>query len=117
MTEVEQRIERSRAHLERFNPVVRELDGGAKPLVVRLASTGKKVAVAADVSIASALNAAGVPIQTSCGKGVCGTCELRVVEGTPAHLDSVMPDSDKDKLGVFYPCVSRIVGSEITVDA
>jgi len=32
-------------------------------------------------------------------------------------LDSVMPDSDKDKLGVFYPCVSRIVGSEITVDA
>ena len=117
MSEVEQRIERSRAHLERFNPVVRELDGGAKPLVVRLASTGKKVAVAADVSIASALNAAGVPIQTSCGKGVCGTCELRVVEGTPAHLDSVMPDSDKDKLGVFYPCVSRIVGSEITVDA
>lgn len=117
MSEVEQRIDRSRAHLERFNPVVRELDGGAKPLVVRLASTGKKIAVPADVTIASALNAAGVPIQTSCGKGVCGTCELRIVEGTPAHLDSVMPDSDKDKLGVFYPCVSRVVGTEITVDA
>jgi ferredoxin len=117
MSEVEQRIERSRAHLERFIPVVRELEGGAQPLVVRLVSTGKKIPVAADVSIATALNAAGVPVQTSCGKGVCGTCELRVVEGKPAHLDSVMPDSDKDKLGVFYPCVSRIVGSEITVDA
>jgi ferredoxin-NADP reductase len=43
MAEVERRIERSRAHLERFNPVVRELDGGAKPLVVRLVSTGKNV--------------------------------------------------------------------------
>lgn len=117
MSEVEQRVERSRAHLERFNPVAREIDGGAKPVVVRLASTGKKVSVAADVSLADALKKAGVPIETSCGKGVCGTCELRVVEGNPAHLDSVMPDEDKDKLGVFYPCVSRAEGAEITVDA
>jgi hypothetical protein len=42
---------------------------------------------------------------------------LRVIDGKPAHLDSVMPDADKDKLGVFYPCVSRAVGPEITVDA
>lgn len=117
MSEVEKRVDRSRAHLERFNPVARELDGGAKPVVVRLASTGKKVSVPADVSIAAALSKAGIPVQTSCGKGVCGTCELRVIDGTPAHLDSVMPDADKDKLGVFYPCVSRAVGAEITVDA
>lgn len=117
MSEVEQRIEGSRAHVERFIPVVRELEGGAKPLVVRLTSTGTTVSVAADVTIAAALNDAGIPVQVSCGKGVCGTCELRVVDGTPVHLDSVMPDSDKDKMGVFYPCVSRVVGSEITVDA
>lgn len=117
MSEVEHSVGPGRAHLERFNPVARELDGGAKPVVVRLASTGKKVSVAADQSIASALNQAGVPVQTSCGKGVCGTCELRIIEGTPAHLDSVMSDVDKDKLGVFYPCVSRAIGNEITVDA
>lgn len=117
MSEVERGVERSRAHLERFNPISRELDGGAQPVVVRLASTGRKVPVAADVSLADALIKAGVPVQTSCGKGVCGTCELRVIDGTPAHLDSVMPDADKDKLGVFYPCVSRAVGKEITVDA
>jgi ferredoxin-NADP reductase/DMSO/TMAO reductase YedYZ heme-binding membrane subunit len=117
MSEVEQRVDKSRAHLERFIPVHRELDGGAKPVTVRLASTGKKVAVGADVSLADALKKAGVPIETSCGKGVCGTCELRVIDGTPAHLDSVMSDDEKDKLGVFYPCVSRAVGAEITVDA
>lgn len=117
MSEVEERVDRARAHLERFNPVHREIDGGAKPVIVRLASTGKKVSVAADVSLADALKKAGVPIETSCGKGVCGTCELRVVDGQPAHLDSVMPDADKDKLGVFYPCVSRAQGAEITIDA
>ncbi len=117
MSEVESSVDGSRAHLERFNPVARELEGGAQPVVVRLASTGKKVNVAADVSLADALKKAGVPVETSCGKGVCGTCELRVIDGKPAHLDSVMPDVDKDKLGVFYPCVSRAVGPEITVDA
>lgn len=117
MAEVEQRIVRSRAHVERFIPVVRELAGGPQPLVVRLTSTAQNVAVAADVTIAAALNDAGIPVQVSCGRGVCGTCELRVVEGTPAHLDSVMSDTNKDNLGVFYPCVSRVVGGEITVDA
>jgi ferredoxin len=117
MSEVEQRVERNRSHVERFNPVLREIEGGAKPFVVRLASTGRKVNIAADVSIANALAKAGVAIDTSCGKGVCGTCETRVVDGQPIHLDSVMPDSDKDKLGVMYPCVSRAVGAEITLDA
>ncbi len=117
MSEIEQRVERNRAHVERFNPVLREIEGGAKPFVVRLASTGRKVNVAADVSIADALAKAGVPIDTSCGKGVCGTCETRIVDGKPSHLDSVMPDGDKDKLGVMYPCVSRAEGAEITLDA
>ena len=117
MSEVEQSVERTRTHVERFNPVLREIDGGAKPFVVRLASTGRKVNVAADVSIVDALTKAGTPIDTSCGKGVCGTCEIRVIDGKPIHLDSVMPDSDKDKIGVMYPCVSRAEGEEITLDA
>jgi ferredoxin-NADP reductase/DMSO/TMAO reductase YedYZ heme-binding membrane subunit len=117
MSEIEQRVERTRAHVERFNPVLREIEGGAKPFVVRLASTGRKVNVAADVSIAAALTKAGIPIDTSCAKGVCGTCEIRIIDGKPSHLDSVMPDADKDKLGVMYPCVSRAEGAEITLDA
>ena len=117
MSEIEQRVERTRTHVERFNPVLREIEGGAKPFVVRLASTGRKVNVAADVSIAAALTKAGIPIDTSCGKGVCGTCEIRIIDGKPSHLDSVMPDADKDKLGVMYPCVSRAEGAEITLDA
>jgi ferredoxin len=47
---------------------------------------------------------------------VCGTCEVRVVQGTPLHLDSVMTDADKDELGVMYPCVSRAVSDKIVLD-
>ncbi len=117
MTEVEERTEKGLAHVERFSPVVRAQDGGPKPVVVRLASTGRTIDVPADVSIADALRTAGIPVEKSCGRGVCGTCELRVVDGVPAHLDSVTSDDIKNQLGVFYPCVSRAETSEITVDA
>ncbi len=117
MSDVEASLPASRAHLERFSPVAREIEGGAKPMVVRLASTGRKVAVDADQTVLDALTQAGIAVDSSCGRGVCGACELRVVDGVPAHLDSVMPDELKDEMQVFYPCVSRSKTEEITVDA
>jgi ferredoxin len=75
------------------------------------------VPVGAEESVLDALVKAGVAVDSSCGRGVCGSCELRVVDGVPAHLDSVMPDDVKDEMQVFYPCVSRSLTSEITVDA
>jgi ferredoxin len=117
MNEVEESLPATRSHLERFSPVAREIEGGAKPMVVRLASTGRAVSVGADESVLDALTKAGVAVDSSCGRGVCGSCELRVIDGVPAHLDSVMPDELKDEMQVFYPCVSRSQTSEITVDA
>jgi ferredoxin-NADP reductase len=117
MAEVEARIPKGRAHVERFSPVERAQEGGPRPVVVRLASTGNTIDVAANVSIADALIKAGINVEKSCGRGVCGTCELRVIDGTPAHLDSVTSDDVKNQLGVFYPCVSRAETNEITVDA
>ena len=117
MDEVEKTVESPNAHVERFSPVARELEGGAKPFVIRLASTGAKVPVAANQSAIDALSTAGVRIESSCGRGVCGTCEVRVVDGQPAHLDSVMPDAIKDDMHVFYPCVSRSTTPELVIDA
>lgn len=117
MALVEEIVESPNAHVERFSPVAREQDGGAKPFVVRLASTGKKISVGADQTVIDALADAGVRVESSCGRGVCGTCELRVIDGEPAHLDSVMPDTAKDEMQVFYPCVSRSKTPELTVDA
>lgn len=116
MEEVERTVARGNAHVERFSPVVREQAGGPKPFTIRLASTGATIPVGAHQSPLDALTGAGVAVASSCGRGVCGTCEVRVVAGQPAHLDSVMPDPLKDELHVFYPCVSRSQSAELVVD-
>jgi len=79
-------------------------------------SSGLRVDVPAGLSVLRALQGAGLAIATSCGNGVCGTCETRLLAGTPQHLDSVMSDADKDEIGVFYPCVSRAMSAELVLD-
>ncbi|MEN9620169.1 MAG: hypothetical protein RL499_362 [Actinomycetota bacterium] len=107
---------RDRCHVERFIAVDRTAGAEREPLVVVARKTGRRIEVAADESVLSAMHDAGVAVATSCGTGVCGTCETRVLAGRPLHLDSVMPDHDKDEIGVFYPCVSRATTPELVLD-
>jgi len=107
---------RERCHVERFIAVDRTTGATRAPLAVVTRTTGRRIEVGAEESVLSAVQAAGIPMATSCGTGVCGTCETRVLAGTPLHLDSVMPDDDKDEIGVFYPCVSRATTPELVLD-
>ncbi len=107
---------RARCHVERFIAVDRGTGSGRSPLVVVARTSGRRIEVGADQSVLAAMQGAGIPIATSCGTGVCGTCETRVLAGRPQHLDSVMPDEDKDEIGVFYPCVSRATTPELVLD-
>jgi ferredoxin-NADP reductase/DMSO/TMAO reductase YedYZ heme-binding membrane subunit len=105
-----------RCHVERFLAVDRTTGVQSAPVSVVARRSSRQIDVPADESILSALQGAGFAVATSCGIGVCGTCEIRVLAGTPQHLDSVMPDADKDEIGVFYPCVSRAMTPEIVLD-
>ncbi|MCA1943109.1 MAG: 2Fe-2S iron-sulfur cluster binding domain-containing protein [Yonghaparkia sp.] len=113
---VEQATPRDRCHTERFIATDRSAGVERAAVTVVAQRSGKRVEVAAEESILAALQGAGLPVATSCGTGVCGTCETRVLRGTPLHLDSVMPDVDKDEVGVFYPCVSRARTPELVLD-
>ena len=115
LTELESRVEPRRLHLERFVPVDRSGEHDAAALSVTWAPTGATIPVGADQSVLEAIEGEGIDINASCRRGVCGSCELRVVDGVPAHLDSVMSDEDKDDLGIMYPCVSRAVGESLTL--
>lgn len=106
MNAVAERVPGERMHLERFVPLQRTARPAA-PIQVTCGKSRQEFTVAADESLLDALEAHGVPILGSCRKGICGTCEVRVVEGTPEHLDSVLDDAEKQSLGVMYPCVSR----------
>ena len=78
--------------------------------------SGKAFVVPAGQSLLDALEQNGVPVLGSCRKGVCGTCEVRVVGGMPEHLDSVIDDDEKDRNSVMYPCVSRASTPELMLD-
>lgn len=105
-----------RMHFERFIPIVRTATVAAHTVELTCSRSGRVLELEAGQSILEALESNGLPISGSCRKGVCGTCEVRVLEGTPEHLDSVMSDADKDELGVMYPCVSGSASRTLVLD-
>ena len=116
MEAVTEKVPSERMHLERFVPLHRESSSPAGEINVICRKSRKDFIVPAEESLLHAMERNGVPILGSCDKGVCGTCEVRVVSGTPIHLDSVMDDAEKDELRIMYPCVSRATSDPLTLD-
>jgi len=110
------RVPPDRLHYERFSAVDRSEHAVVEAFEVTFARSRKTISVGKDQSLLEAINENGGALISSCGEGVCGTCEVRVLGGQPIHLDSVMSDEDKDAIGVMYPCVSRGTGSTLVLD-
>ena len=103
-------------HREYFSPQPQAAAAISGAFTVRLASSGKTVAVGPDQSVVEALATAGVDIMTSCGEGVCGTCLTRVLEGEPEHRDVYLTDDEHAKNDQFTPCCSRSRSPELVLD-
>ncbi len=115
MSTVAAHVPEASMHLERFVAVERATTI-ARAVVMNLKKSRRRVVAEADESLLDALVRDGLPILGSCKKGLCGTCEVRVLEGQPEHLDSIMDDEEKDALHIMYPCVSRSRTPELTLD-
>ncbi|CAB4888304.1 MAG: 2Fe-2S iron-sulfur cluster binding domain-containing protein [Actinobacteria bacterium] len=115
MSSVAAHVPPAHMHLERFVAVERS---AAEPtsVVLNLKKSRRSIVAGADESLLDALVREGLPVLGSCEKGLCGTCEVRVLEGVPEHLDSIMDDAEKDELHIMYPCVSRSQTPELTLD-
>lgn len=83
---------------------------------VVMASTGRRITVQADKTVAEALEAAGVPLRLSCGAGVCGACRTSVLQGRPDHRDHCLSDEEQTSDQVFTPCCSRSLSAELLLD-
>lgn len=95
-------------HFERFGaPAQTPVDGGSEAFEVEIASTGRRIFIAADQSVAQALAAAGVQIPMSCEVGVCGSCRTRVLAGVPDHRDLLLSAEEQATNTEFTPCCSR----------
>lgn len=91
---------------------------GGLPFDVVLAGSERTVRVQEDESILYALESAGLNPPYLCRGGACGQCETAVVscEGSILHYDHYLTDDEKQAGRKIMICVSRIKGSQITLD-
>lgn len=52
----------------------------------------------------------------SCREGVCGTCEVKVLEGMPDHRDMVLTDSERAANNRMMVCCSGAKSSKLVLD-
>ena len=83
---------------------------------VRLDGPGECLRVPADRTLLEVLEDAGFEIANSCRAGICGTCELAVVDGVPEHNDDVLSDAERESNQVILPCVSRSRSAVLVID-
>ncbi|GAA4681468.1 PDR/VanB family oxidoreductase [Gordonia humi] len=105
--------------LERFKPKARAEDdepGADSSFTVRCDASDVTVEVGAEVPILDALEAAGVDVPNSCREGMCGSCETRVLAGTPDHRDFVLSSSEQESGKTMMICVSRAQSEELVLD-
>src|ERR1700742_4929635 len=106
-------------HIERFAakaPTAEEAAEAVEQFEVVCQRSGRAFEITSDQSILEILEEEGIPILGSCYEGVCGTCEARVLEGTPDQRDSVLTDAEKAAGEVMLICVSRSRTERLVLD-
>ncbi|MDN3356308.1 PDR/VanB family oxidoreductase [Actinomadura sp. DC4] len=104
----------SAVRTERFGPAEPTAAGGAFTVVA--ASTGERMTVAEDQTIAEVLERHGYGVVLSCEQGICGSCLTPVLEGVPDHRDEVQTPAEHASGTWINPCVSRALTAAITLE-
>lgn len=91
-------------------------EGTAGRYDVVLAKSGKIVVVKPGETMLDALLDAGVDAPYSCREGVCGTCEVAVLEGTPEHRDLVLSQDERAGGRTMMICCSGCRGDRLVLD-
>jgi reductive dehalogenase len=86
------------------------------PFVLRLAKSGKTIAVPADKRGTDALTEAGIPVDIKCSDGICGTCAAAVLGGDIEHRDHVLSKKERERKIILCCSRARDPGGEITID-
>ncbi|CAB3723661.1 PDR/VanB family oxidoreductase [Paraburkholderia rhynchosiae] len=89
------------------------LDGN---FVVELRKSGKTLTVPQGKTILSVVREAGVSVSYSCEEGVCGACEVRVLEGEPDHRDAILSEPEKAANKTMIICCSGCKSDRLVLD-
>jgi tetrachlorobenzoquinone reductase len=107
-------LPRERVHVEYFT--AKEPPAVAGGFKVVLARTGREFVVPPGKTILDTLLDAGLDIPYSCMEGVCGTCETKVLQGTPDHRDLILTEEEHAAGKVMMICCSGSRSEKLVLD-
>lgn len=91
--------------------------GGSSAFEVELRKSGIVLTVPPTQSILATIEAANISTPSFCRNGMCGTCELRILSGTPDHRDTFLTQPERVAGQSIMICVSRAApGSRLVLD-
>jgi vanillate O-demethylase ferredoxin subunit len=83
---------------------------------VRCARSAKSAQVRPGQTVLQALLDLGVQVPYSCEDGICGTCDVPVLDGDPDHRDSVLTQQEKDAGKTMMVCCSGARSDVLVLD-
>jgi len=104
-----------RARVEAFTKA-QALQEGSDGFEVVLSRRNMRITVGAQETILNALQRSGVYVASACQEGVCGTCETRVLEGVPRHLDHILSERERAANATMMICCSRSLSPVLVLD-
>lgn len=107
-------LSKERVHVEYFKPM--EDFGDHQGTIVELARSKRTIVVPSGSTILDALRSAGVTAQSSCEAGICGECQITVLDGVPDHRDSVLSDSERASNKMMMICCSSAKSERLVLD-
>lgn len=102
--------------VEHFHSTLGTLDPSKEqPFEVVLKDSGIVITVPADQTLLTALRGANIDVQSDCEEGLCGSCEVRVLEGDIDHRDVVLTRTEREANDKMMACCSRSCGGKKVV--
>jgi vanillate O-demethylase ferredoxin subunit len=103
-----------RVHVERFVPPALPVDPNAKPYTLALSRSNLETRVEPAQTMLAALLDLGIDIPTSCCGGICGSCKVDWLEGTPVHRDRVLSATERQRS--LMVCVAGSATDRLVLD-
>ncbi len=101
---------------EHFSSQLGELDPELEhEFAVHLADSDIDLVVTRDRTLLQTLRDAGLEISANCQEGLCGTCEVPVLDGDLDHRDVVLSAAERREGDRMMSCCSRAAGDRIVL--
>ncbi len=104
----------ARVHREYF--AAKEAAATDGSYTVTLARSQRTLQIQPSQTLLDGLIAIGAEPTFSCQQGICGTCEVKVLEGTPDHRDMVLTEAEQAANDRMMVCCSGAKSARLVLD-